>query len=100
MSILVKGMEMPKSCYDCVLNHSFFRYLNCANFEGMSGFVGALPHTDDRHPDCPLVSWEDEVKEGKMYARVSQSIGTFVEYSLRIKNAPTIIEAEMEGAEE
>lgn len=55
MSILIKDMEMPKSCYDCVLSHSFFRDMNCANLEGMSGFVGALPHTDDRHPDCPLV---------------------------------------------
>ena len=55
MSILVKGMKMPKSCYDCVLNHSFFRDLKCANLEGMSGFGGVLPHKDDRHPDCPLV---------------------------------------------
>ncbi len=55
MSILIKNMEMPKSCYDCVLTHSFFRDMHCANLEGMSGFVGPLPHTDDRHPDCPLV---------------------------------------------
>ena len=35
--------------------------------------------------------WADEVKGGEMYARVSQSLGTFVECSLRIKNEQTII---------
>ena len=34
--------------------------------------------------------WADEIHDGEMYARVSQSIGTFVECSLRIKNAPTV----------
>jgi len=43
--------------------------------------------------------WANEVKEGEMYARVSQSIGTFVECSLRIKNAHTIIEAEGSGTD-
>ena len=36
------------------------------------------------------VKWADEVEESEMYVRVSQSIGTFVECSLRIKNAPTV----------
>ena len=36
------------------------------------------------------VKWADEVEESEMYTRVSQSIGTFVECSLRIKNAPTV----------
>ena len=40
--------------------------------------------------------WAENVKEGEMYARVSQSLGTFVECSLRTKNAPTIIEADKE----
>lgn len=48
------------------------------------------------------VKWADEVEESEMYARVSQSIGTFVECSLRIKNAPTVdvfeqIRAEIEA---
>ena len=55
------------------------------------------------------VKWADEVEESEMYARVSQSIGTFVECSLRIKNAPTVdavsmsviedIKAEIDGIE-
>ena len=38
--------------------------------------------------------WANEVEGGEMYARVSQSLGTFVECSLRVKAAPTIIPAE------
>ena len=38
--------------------------------------------------------WTENVKEGEMYARVSQALGTFVECSLRTKNAPTIIKAD------
>lgn len=40
--------------------------------------------------------WADEVESGEMYARVSQSLGTFVECSLRVKAAPTIIPADPE----
>lgn len=63
MSILVKGLKMPKSCYDCVLNHSFFRDLKCANLEGMSKFGGVLPHKEDRHPECPLVLVQHTVED-------------------------------------
>jgi hypothetical protein len=52
--ILIRGMDAPQSCYECVLTHSFFRNLRCDKLEGMSGFVGPLPHTNDRHPDCPI----------------------------------------------
>lgn len=53
MSIIIKGMKMPESCYECVLTHAFFRNLNCAELSGMRGFQN-LPHMNDRHPDCPL----------------------------------------------
>lgn len=52
--VLIMGMETPKSCLECVLTHSFFRNLRCNELEGMSGFVGSLPHANDRHPDCPI----------------------------------------------
>lgn len=41
--------------------------------------------------------WAEKVKGGEMYARVSQALGTFLECSLRAKNAPTIIEADKGG---
>ncbi len=53
--LIIRGMDTPKSCFDCVTKHSFFRDLHCSKLEGMSGFVGPLPHTNDRHPDCPIV---------------------------------------------
>lgn len=53
--ILIRGMEMPESCFECVTTNSFFRNLHCDKLEGMSGFVGSLPHKNDRHPNCPLV---------------------------------------------
>lgn len=43
--------------------------------------------------------WAENVNDGEMYARVSQALGTFVECSLRAKNAPTIIEADKEDEE-
>ena len=44
-------------------------------------------------------NWADEIEGGEMYARVSQSLGTFVECSLRVKAAPTIIPADKESGE-
>lgn len=42
MSILVKGMKMPDSCYHCKIAESCGHYI--ANY------------TDRRHPDCPLIA--------------------------------------------
>ena len=112
MSVLIKGMEMQKSCSVCKL----FGEYGCP-------FVGAVGYAltrGERNDDCPLVpvpphgrlidadalrqsikesidecnKWADEVEGGEMYARVSQSLGTFVECSLRVKAAPTIIPAD------
>lgn len=41
MSVLIKGIAMPKSCWDCEL---FFCSLK-----------DRLKHIEDRNPDCPLV---------------------------------------------
>ena len=42
--------------------------------------------------------WANEIpNETEMYARVSQSLGTFVECSLRTKGMPTIIPADKDG---
>ena len=113
MSILIKDMEMPTRCWDCLLN----TYGYCMASDEHSDIIPS----DTPIPGwCPLVSipphgrlidadalrqsikesidechkWADEVEGGEMYARVSQSLGTFVECSLRVKAAPTIIPAE------
>lgn len=111
MSILIKGMEMPQCCGYCPFEYKKY----CMAKPSL------MVESADRHPRCPLVpipphgdlierddlrasiresieecqKWADEVdKDTMMYARISQSIGTFVECSLRAKAAPTIIEAE------
>lgn len=53
MGVYIKGMEMPESCYDCILNNAFFRNLNCAKLPGMTGF-DEFPYTKSRNPACPL----------------------------------------------
>ena len=42
MSVIVKGMEIPDSCYHCKIAESCGHYI--ANY------------TDRRHPDCPLIA--------------------------------------------
>ena len=42
------------------------------------------------------LKWASEVSEGEMYTRVSQTLATFVECSLRARAAQTIIPAERE----
>ena len=113
MSVLIKGMEMPTSCADCRLMADGWCYsVGLEQREKIS--------TVKRPTWCPLVpvpqhgrlidadalrqsikesidecnKWADEVEGGEMYARVSQSLGTFVECSLRVKAAPTIIPAD------
>ncbi len=120
MSVIVKDMEMPKNCYTCNLCN----YYNEPNQGCYCVALRADLHSTDimkeRAKNCPLIKvpphgrlidgdalvasfkgsieechkWANEIEGGEMYARVSQSLGTFVECSLRTKGAPTIIEAE------
>ena len=41
MSIIIKGMDMPKSCWECEIFGCSLR--------------DKLAHIEDRNPDCPLV---------------------------------------------
>ena len=55
MSVLIKGMEMPKSCGDC--NFYYVDYEEgTANCLATSCYVQPHHyHKDNRDPDCPLV---------------------------------------------
>lgn len=55
MSVLVKGVDMPKNCGECPLMDP--DYGTCPMIDGYA-FVAKR---QDRHPLCPL----EEVKEGK-----------------------------------
>ncbi len=113
--ILIKGMEMPKNCGECL-----FKHLSPTGESIVCELDLSTVPWESRPFDCPLIEvpkhgrlidadalrqsikesidechkWADEVEGGEMYARVSQSLGTFVECSLRVKAAPTIIGAE------
>ena len=102
--IYIPDMELPKE-YGCV-------YVLYPNGEVLGGAIvyhaiPVLDHGDliDREPLGASIKesidechkWADEVTEGEMYARVSQALGTFVECSLRVKAAPTIIPSDKDG---
>ena len=42
MSILIKGIDLPKNCFDCEIF-------------GLCSLRDRLTHIEDRNPDCPLV---------------------------------------------
>ena len=124
MGVYIKGMEMPKCCAECKAEGHYEDYYGDEyGFFCPFGYKAYTSETRElkRLDDCPLVpvpphgdlierdalrasiresieechKWADEVdKDTMMYARISQSLGTFVECSLRAKAAPTIIPAE------
>lgn len=42
MSVLIKGIDMPKNCLDCEIF-------------GLCSLKDRLEHIKDRNPDCPLI---------------------------------------------
>lgn len=124
MSVLIKGMKMPKNCLMCQF-HGFGGYKNefiVCSLTGRS--EGQLSNV----PDCPLVEvptphgrlidedvfireineridaaikWGTNAiadREDEIRLRAEQAVATFCEASLTAKKMPTIIEAE-EGEE-
>ena len=61
MSVLINGMEMPKSCFGChlfklddtdlwcIANH----YAGCCR--ALSKYIDENKFVNERHPDCPLI---------------------------------------------
>lgn len=106
MSVIVKGMEMPENCWECVRTD-----LNIAIsvFGGMCPFCEKIRTDHDmqtgRHPECPLGALPE--KHGRLVdadtivnAMNDMNVGgevfvTAVEYVKLIMNdADTIVEAE------
>ena len=94
MSILIKGMEMPKSCYDCPAE--------CEDY--ICGITKGGCTWAERPPHCPLVPIsphgrliDADALYGTFEASKDETIGhtTFKEtVLLNIRGMPTIIEAE------
>ena len=53
MSILIKGMEMPESCFDCPISHfAYCRAIGC----GITGKTISAPDCEEKRiDDCPLI---------------------------------------------
>ena len=111
MSIYINGMEMPKNQVNviAVINPSgLVEIIGIDENVLLEEFfaVPVPPHGRLIDADALRQSikesidechkWANEVEGGEMYARVSQALGTFVECSLRVKAAPTIIPASEE----
>ena len=54
MSVLIKGMEMPKSCDDCPLNYDSIDCMVADNALREKG-SGDFLFDHERQPNCPLV---------------------------------------------
>lgn len=95
MSVIVKGMKMPKACFDCI----FYEGLECS----LTGFDA---DRKDRH--CPLVElpphgdlisreWLIDIALHLMNTAKNDDIANGVKWLWRyIVSTPTIIEAEGE----
>ena len=87
MSVLIKGMEMPKSCSVCRL----FGEYGCS----FIGPVGYALTRGERNDDCPLVPVPphgDLIDRDALMSGVDD--GDDVMFVWAITDAPTIIEAE------
>jgi len=108
MSVLIKGMKMPKNCTECPFfiksNSPKYPFVDCK----LIGRLGSIFNCIDIPVDCPLV--EIHTHHGRLIDADALTVSngwvaeaenyrthiTFV-YEYDIVNAPTIIEAEVDG---
>ena len=64
MSVLIKGMTMPKTCYDCKLMYDSMKCIVTGT--AFNGFNGSyFDFEEGRLPDCPLVEFPS--KHGRLF---------------------------------
>ena len=108
MSILIKGMEMPKNCFECFFHGVFpatgmgINQLYCT----LSGFN--IVKLSDPQPDCPLIEIPphgDLIDRDAIYKAINDArkedplladvyVDDYVIVSEWLASAPTIIPAE------
>ncbi len=54
MSILIKGMEMPKTCWDCACSN-YYESIDEAMCDITDEQLDYMLWKCERHPDCPLI---------------------------------------------
>lgn len=108
--IYIRGMEMPTKCVDCILDHKFFKWLECNKH-----VTGDMIKDGRRSPACPLIPVPDhgrlidaDALRAKMYHEAFETdtpmqkwdSGCWIRYKMfeRMEEAaPTIIPASKEG---
>ena len=106
MSVLIRGMEMPKSCSDCFAEQRIGSDFGC----GVIGFEdgNTTCFTNERREDCPLVpvpphgdlisrEWLVDISLHLMNIAKNDDIANGVKWLWQyVIESPTIIEAEGE----
>lgn len=94
MSILIKGMKMPKSCGSCWLSKmrdsSLGGILDCKIIGTVgSSFEDKYDILNNRHPNCPIVEiLEDDPK--RIYAIRKDALRQFVGYLADVNTSKDI----------
>lgn len=88
MSILIRGMEMPKSCAECPVNMNICK-------RGYKYLLAHMELYDQRADDCPITTVPPHGRLIDADALVRDNgIKEIPEYYEVVCNAPTIIPAE------
>lgn len=101
MSVLIKGIKMPKCCADCPC---FYDFISCqALSDGTDDFSASeFDEFKERLPNCPLV--EVPTPHGRLIdaSDLNFSMTDSIDQGIAeevVADAPTIIEAEEEAEE-
>ena len=92
MSVILKGMEMPKNCAECKM----WSICECLNdFEDFESICYAVEDGDlVRDKNCPLIELPPHGRLIDADAIQDYNVETFGQRLLIIDTAPTVIEAE------
>ena len=105
MSVLIRGVKLPKSCFGCHLFKLDDRDLWCIanHYAGccrvLSKYIDENKFVNERHPDCPLIEVKtphgrlidaDKLANETFYGATSAPYITYRKFV----NASTVIEAE------
>ena len=94
MSILIKDMEMPRSCDMCRALDDYGDYPRCIITEEQRGYN--FPIREKRMDRCPLIELPPHGRLIDADAIQDYNVETFGQRLLIIDTAPTVIEAEGE----
>ena len=93
MSILIKGMDMPKYCYTCPA-YDYIKSFCCVLR------TKVINLNDNRYKDCPLIAVPTHgrlIDADKLLESFGETLDEdrhFVNYFALVDEAPTVVEAE------